>query len=123
MSQPEPREVDLRQFASKVQAFGFDFVLEEFDRSWHAPEGISVQTPYTEYLRSKGRLEASLTAADSVQALMTEIGHPLKLSDVDVPESKFMDIAMHAVADPAVMFNPRPPGGPAGILEVFKAAK
>ena len=76
MSQPEPREVDLRQFASKVQAFGFDFVLEEFDRSWHAPEGISVQTPYTEYLRSKGRLEASLAAADSVQALMTEIGHP-----------------------------------------------
>ena len=58
MSQPEPREVDLRQFASKVQAFGFDFVLEEFDRYWHAPEGIAVQTPYTEYLRSKGRLEA-----------------------------------------------------------------
>jgi alcohol dehydrogenase class IV len=69
-----------------------------------------------------GRPGAALAAADSVRALMEEIDHPLSLSAVGITEDRFMDIAVHAVADPAVMFNPRPPGGPAGILGVLQAA-
>ena len=67
-------------------------------------------------------LEAALAGADQVEALMAEIGHPLNLAALGVPEDQLMGLAMHAVADPAVMFNPRPPGGPMGIMEVLQAA-
>ena len=72
---------------------------------------------------SDTELEAAMAAADRVLALMAAIGHPLKLSEVGVPKERFMDIAVHAVADPTVMFNPRPPGGPNGILEILQAAQ
>jgi acyl-CoA reductase-like NAD-dependent aldehyde dehydrogenase/alcohol dehydrogenase class IV len=68
------------------------------------------------------RPEAALAGADRVEALMAEVGHPLTLSEMGVPRDRLMDLAMHAVADPAVMFTPRPPGGPAGILQVLEAA-
>lgn len=67
--------------------------------------------------------EAGLSAADRVRDLMVAIGHPSTLSEVGVSEDRFMEIAMHALADPTVMFAPRPPGGPNGILEILQAAK
>ncbi len=67
--------------------------------------------------------DACLAAADAVGNLMDTIGHPLTLSDLGVSEAHFMEIAMHAVADPTVMFAPRPPGGPQGIMEILQAAK
>ncbi len=57
--------------------------------------------------------------ADAVTSLTKEIGHPLA---VGVEPESFMELAMHAAADPAVMFNPRPTQGPAGVFEVFTAA-
>ncbi|MFP4453330.1 MAG: iron-containing alcohol dehydrogenase, partial [Desulfobacterales bacterium] len=66
---------------------------------------------------------AALAAADQIRVLMEQIDHPMSLSAMGVDKDRFMDIAVHAVADPAVMFNPRPPGGPAGIMEILEAAR
>ena len=49
----EPKQpTDLREFAPRVAGFGFDHVVEEFDRYVHAMDGVT--TPYTEYLKSEG---------------------------------------------------------------------
>jgi len=50
------RQHDLRIHQDFVKSFGFDTVMEEFDRYFHVYRHI--HTPYTEYLKSKGRLEA-----------------------------------------------------------------
>ena len=50
------REVDMRDHAPRVAAFGFDHVVEEFDRYVHALDGV--RTHYTEYLKSEGVYEA-----------------------------------------------------------------
>lgn len=47
---------DMRQNSPRVAAFGFDHVVEEFDRYVHAMDGVL--TPYTEYLKSEGVFEA-----------------------------------------------------------------
>ena len=54
---PSGPEMDLRQFEGFVQSFGFDDVVEEFDRYVHAFPQARLITPYTEHLRAKGRLE------------------------------------------------------------------
>ncbi len=51
LSAPDTK-ADMRQHASRVAAFGFDHVVEEFDRYVHAMDGVT--TPYSEYLRSQG---------------------------------------------------------------------
>jgi alcohol dehydrogenase class IV len=90
----------------------------------YAQEGLAqVASAMGVEILNRTEPQAALAAADRVHALMAEIDHPLKLSAVGVPEDKLMDIAMHAVTDPTVMFSPRPPGGPAGILEILKAAQ
>jgi len=50
-------EQDLREWSDFVRSFGFDFVLEEFDRYVHANRRVHFTTPYTEYLRGKGLLK------------------------------------------------------------------
>jgi len=50
-------EIDLRDFTDFVRSFGFDYVLEEFDRYAHAFPDIRMISPYSEHLRSKGLLE------------------------------------------------------------------
>ena len=42
---------DLRAFSRRIARFGFDHMVEEFDRYVHALEGI--KTPYTQYLKSE----------------------------------------------------------------------
>ena len=49
-------EVDMRAHGPRVAAFGFDHVVEEFDRYVHALDGV--RTPYTEYLQSEGAYDA-----------------------------------------------------------------
>ena len=49
--EPDTR-VDMRKMSAQIARFGFDHVVEEFDRYVHAMEGVT--TPYTEYLRSEG---------------------------------------------------------------------
>lgn len=48
-------ETDLRQYSARVAEFGFDHVVEEFDRYVHAMDGV--HTPYTSYLREAGVYE------------------------------------------------------------------
>jgi aldehyde dehydrogenase (NAD+) len=66
--------------------------------------------------------DAALAAADAIEALMTKVGHPLRLRDVGVPEEVLPLCAFHALADSNTMFNARPAGDPGEILEVFKQA-
>lgn len=55
LAEPD-REVDMRTHAPRVAAFGFDHVVEEFDRYVHALDGV--RTHYTEYLRAEGAYDA-----------------------------------------------------------------
>lgn len=52
---PEQDDGDLRRLTSHVEEFGFDHVVEEFDRYVHVVDGV--RTPYTEYLRERGVFE------------------------------------------------------------------
>jgi len=54
---PDGPQIDLREYADFVKSFGFDYVLEEFDRYLHAFPDINMITPYSEYLKAKGILE------------------------------------------------------------------
>ncbi len=49
------RPFDLRSYEELVRSFGWDHVLEEFDRYVHALDWVS--TPYTEFLSERGHLE------------------------------------------------------------------
>ena len=66
--------------------------------------------------------EAALTAADTIEALMEKVGHPMRLRDVGVPEDNLPICAFHAVADTAVIFNGRSVADPNEVLEVFNQA-
>ncbi|MBW2678901.1 MAG: iron-containing alcohol dehydrogenase, partial [Deltaproteobacteria bacterium] len=66
--------------------------------------------------------EAALAAADTIEALMEKIGHPMRLRDMGVPEDSLPICAFHAVVDTAVIFNGRPVADPNEILEVFNQA-
>ena len=48
--------VDMREMSPLIAKFGFDHVVEEFDRYVHAMDGVT--TPYTEYLKSEGVFDA-----------------------------------------------------------------
>ena len=52
---PEGPERDLRKKGAFIGQFGFDHVIEEFDRYVHAMDGV--RTHYTEYLREQGVFE------------------------------------------------------------------
>jgi len=52
-----PEGFDLRGYNNFVRSFGFDYVMEEFDRYVHAYPNFNLITPYTEYLKAKGLLE------------------------------------------------------------------
>ncbi len=49
-------ELDLREMAGHVARFGWDHVLEEFDKYMHVARHVT--TPYTHHLRQHGLLEA-----------------------------------------------------------------
>jgi len=59
--------LDLRENEAFIRSFGFDEVMEEFDRYAHAMP--NVKSHYTEYLREKGRLEAYRDQIKSVWRL------------------------------------------------------
>lgn len=58
---------DLRRHSGRVAEFGFDHVVEEFDRYVHAM--ASVTTPYTEYLRREGVLDTYQAQLKSIWRL------------------------------------------------------
>jgi alcohol dehydrogenase class IV len=66
--------------------------------------------------------DAALAAADAVEALMTKVGHPMRLRDVGVPEENLAICAFHAIADTAVLFNGRPVSDPNEVLQIYTQA-
>ena len=48
-------KIDMRSQEGFVQSFGWDYVLEEYDKYLHASSRLT--TPYTEYLAQHGRLD------------------------------------------------------------------
>ena len=62
---------------------------------------------------------AALAAADAVEDLMREIGHPMTLRELGVPESSLEPAAFHALGDSATLFNARPIGDPAEVIQLF----
>jgi len=64
---------------------------------------------------------AALAAADVVEQLMTDVGHPLRLSEVGVPADGLDIAAFHALCDTATLFNARPVLDPGEIAALYKA--
>lgn len=64
--------------------------------------------------------EAALAAADAVERLMKEAGHPMKLRDVGVQEDMLALAAFHAIADTPTLFNARPVTDPAQVEALYK---
>lgn len=60
-------ETDMRQYGARVAEFGFDHVVEEFDRYVHAMDGV--QTPYTSYLKAAGVYESYREKVKSIWRL------------------------------------------------------
>jgi aldehyde dehydrogenase (NAD+) len=65
---------------------------------------------------------AAAAAADEVTALMSRLGHPLRFSDVGVPEENLGVCGFHAVTDMLVLFNPRPVNDPNEVVQLFTQA-
>ncbi len=63
---------------------------------------------------------AALAAADAVENLMRESGHPLKLREVGVPEEGLDLAAFHAICDTAALFNARPVTDPGEVATLYK---
>ena len=63
---------------------------------------------------------AALVAADEIEKLMKEVGHPLTLREVGVPEDGLAECSMHAMGDPVTLYNARTVDSPEEILELFK---
>ncbi len=64
---------------------------------------------------------AALAAADAVESLMREVGHPMTLGDVGVPKDCLLDVlANHAVADVITGFNARPVADASEVAEIYK---
>lgn len=66
LAEPEGT-TDMRRYGDRVAAFGFDHVVEEFDRYVHAMAGVT--TPYTAYLRSERVFESYRDALQEIWRL------------------------------------------------------
>ncbi len=72
--------------------------------------------------RNMDETTAAMAAADAVEKLMKETGHPTRLSDEGVTEDDLPMCAFHAIADTATLFNARPVNDPNEVLELYKQA-
>ena len=66
--------------------------------------------------------EAALAGADAVEALLKQAGHPLKLSELGVPQDGAVMCSFHAMTDPAIRFNARPVRDPNDLITLFNRA-
>ncbi len=64
--------------------------------------------------------DAAFAAADEIEKLMKEVGHPLTLREVGVPEDGLMECSVHAMGDAVTLYNARPVASPDEILELYK---
>ncbi len=63
---------------------------------------------------------AAQSAADAIETLMKEVGHPMRLRDVGVPEEGLDMAAFHAICDMAALFNARPAEDPGAVAALYK---
>ncbi len=63
--------------------------------------------------------EAALASADAIEELLAQVGHPMALKDVGVPEENLDNCAMHAIGDAAAIFNARPITNPQEVVDLF----
>ena len=97
----------------KVMRFNVDHAA---DKLALAAQALGVDTA------GMSEREAALAAADAVEALMKEVGHPMRLRDVGVPEESLGTDAFHAIADSAALFNARPVNDPMEVHQVYSQA-
>jgi aldehyde dehydrogenase (NAD+) len=97
----------------KVMRFNVDFAA---DKLALAARALGVDTAGLD------ERQAALAAADAVEALMTKVGHPMRLRDLGVPEQSLGICAFHAIADTPSLFNARPVTDPGAVLELYKQA-
>ncbi len=98
-------------FLPAVMRFNVDFAA---DKLAMAAQALGVNT------HGMDDRSAALAAADAVEALMKEAGHPMRLRDVGVPEDGLAMCAFHAIADSAALFNARPVNDPQEVLELYQ---
>jgi alcohol dehydrogenase class IV len=63
---------------------------------------------------------AALAAADTIEKLMKDVGHPLRLRELGVPEDGLDMAAFHAICDTAALFNARPVTDPGEVAALYK---
>jgi|GEM_PF-2371080 len=66
--------------------------------------------------------QAALAAADAIEGLMRETGHPMRLRHVGVPEESLPLAAFQAIADSAALFNARPVTDVQEVLNLYQRA-
>jgi len=64
---------------------------------------------------------AASAAADAIEKLMKESGHPMRLRDVGVPEDGLDVASLHAICDTAALFNARPVGESGEVAELYQS--
>jgi aldehyde dehydrogenase (NAD+) len=94
-----------------VMRFNVDFAAEKLAM---AAQALGVN------IHGMDARSAALAAADAVEALMKEAGHPMRLRDVGVPEDGLALCAFHAIADSAALFNARPVNDPQEVLTLYQ---
>ncbi len=75
-------------------------------------------------VQGKTDIETAAAAADAVEALMSEVGHPLRLSELvsgDKIQAQFEELITGVMSDPSTMFNPRPVSDPVAVMEFVQA--
>lgn len=97
----------------KVMRFNVDHATEAL---MQAAKSLNVNTA------GMSDREAALSAADAVETLMQNVGHPLTLRDAGVKEEDFTAAALHAVCDTVQVFNARPVTTLGEVIKLFKQA-
>ena len=98
-------ETDMRDSSHRVAAFGFDHVVEEFDRYVHAMDGVT--TPYTEYLAGEGVLERYVDQIKSIWRLT-----PHHWDGVTSPLDKEQDLTSFLTREAQSWLDARSPEQP-----------
>jgi aldehyde dehydrogenase (NAD+) len=94
-----------------VMRYNVDFATDKLALAAQAL-GVSIGT-----LDSR---DAALAAADAVEKLMRESGHPMRLSEIGVSEADLALAPFHAIADSPTLFNARPVSDPNDIAELYR---
>ena len=94
-----------------VMRYNVDYAADKLAMAAHA---LGVDTS------GMDQRTAALAAADAVEGLMREVGHPMKLSEVGVPADGLDVAAFHALCDTATLFNAKPVADPAEVVALYK---